>query len=64
MCYHGYFAAFSTLRTTDVKEIIAYSSVGYAAIYLTGAFSNTVAGVEGSVLFGLGHGFFVHPLRG
>ena len=51
------FAAFSTLRTTDVKEIIAYSSVGHAAIYLMGAFSNTVAGIEGSVLLGLGHGF-------
>nr|ATI20284.1 NADH dehydrogenase subunit 4 [Juglanconis sp.] len=51
------FAAFSTLRTTDVKEIIAYSSVGHAAIYLMGAFSNTVQGIEGSILLGLGHGF-------
>lgn len=51
------YASFSTLRTTDVKELIAYSSVGHAAIYLMGAFSNTIQGIEGSVLLGLGHGF-------
>lgn len=51
------YAAFSTLRTTDIKEIIAYSSVGHAAVYLMGAFSNTVQGIEGSILLGLGHGF-------
>jgi NADH-ubiquinone oxidoreductase chain 4 len=51
------YAAFSTLRTVDLKEIVAYSSVGHAAIYLMGAFSNTVQGIEGSILLGLGHGF-------
>lgn len=51
------YAAFSTLRTTDIKEIIAYSSVGHAAVYLMGAFSNTLQGIEGSILLGLAHGF-------
>lgn len=51
------YASFSTLRTTDIKEIIAYSSVGHAAVYLMGVFSNTVQGIEGAILFGLGHGF-------
>ena len=51
------YAAFSTLRTTDIKELIAYSSVGHAAVYLMGVFSNTVQGIEGAILLGLGHGF-------
>lgn len=50
------YAAFSTLRTTDIKKLIAYSSVGHASIYLTGALSNTIQGIEGAILLGLGHG--------
>jgi NADH-ubiquinone oxidoreductase chain 4 len=51
------YASFSTLRTTDVKELIAYSSVCHAAVYLIGIFSNTIQGVEGSIVLGLAHGF-------
>jgi NADH-ubiquinone oxidoreductase chain 4 len=51
------YASFSTLRTIDIKELIAYSSVSHAAVYLLGAFSNTIQGIEGSILLGLGHGF-------
>jgi len=51
------YASFSTLRTTDVKELIAYSSVCHAAVYLIGIFSNTLQGIEGSVVLGLAHGF-------
>ena len=51
------YASFSTLRTIDIKELIAYSSVSHAAVYLIGAFSNTIEGIEGSILLGLGHGF-------
>jgi len=51
------YASFSTLRTIDVKELIAYSSVSHAAVYLLGAFSNTIQGIEGSILLGLAHGF-------
>jgi NADH-ubiquinone oxidoreductase chain 4 len=51
------YASFSTLRTTDVKELIAYSSVCHAAVYLIGAFSNTIQGIEGSIVLGLAHGF-------
>jgi len=45
------------LRTIDVKELIAYSSVSHAAVYLLGAFSNTIQGIEGSIALGLAHGF-------
>ena len=51
------YASFSTLRTTDVKELIAYSSVCHASVYLIGIFSNTIQGLEGSVILGLAHGF-------
>ncbi|KAI4591400.1 NADH dehydrogenase subunit 4 (mitochondrion) [Pestalotiopsis sp. 9143b] len=51
------YASFSTLRTTDVKELIAYSSVSHAAVYLIGVFSNTIQGIEGGILLGLALGF-------
>ena len=51
------YASFSTLRTTDIKELIAYSSVAHASVYLMSAFSNTPQGIEGSIVLGLAHGF-------
>jgi NADH-ubiquinone oxidoreductase chain 4 len=51
------YASISTLRTIDVKELIAYSSVSHAAVYLLAAFSNNIQGLTGSILLGLGHGF-------
>ena len=51
------YASMSTIRTIDVKELIAYSSVCHAAVYLMGVFSNTVIGIEGGILLGLAHGF-------
>jgi NADH-ubiquinone oxidoreductase chain 4 len=51
------YASLSTLRTLDIKELIAYSSVSHAAVYLLGAFSNTLQGIEGAIVLGLAHGF-------
>jgi len=51
------YASLSTLRTIDVKELIAYSSVSHAAVYLIGVFSNTIQGIEGGIALGLAHGF-------
>ena len=51
------YASISTLRTIDFKEIVAYSSVAHAAVYLMGSFSNSVIGIEGAILLGLGHAF-------
>jgi len=50
------YASLSTLRTIDVKEIIAYSSVAHAAVYLLGVLSNSSTGIEGSIVLGLAHG--------
>jgi len=51
------YASISTLRTVDIKELIAYSSVSHAAVYLIGVFSNVIQGIEGGILLGLAHGF-------
>ena len=51
------YASISTLKTIDVKELIAYSSVSHAAVYLMGVFSNTITGIEGGIVLGLAHGF-------
>jgi NADH-ubiquinone oxidoreductase chain 4 len=51
------YASISTLRTIDIKELIAYSSVSHAAVYLLGIFSNTIQGIQGGILLGLAHGF-------
>jgi len=51
------YASLSTLRTIDIKELIAYSSVCHAAVYLIGVFSNTIQGIEGGIALGLAHGF-------
>jgi len=51
------YASISTLRTIDVKELIAYSSVSHAAVYLLGVFSNSIQGIEGGIILGLAHGF-------
>ena len=51
------YASLSTLRTIDVKELIAYSSVSHAAVYLSGVFSNTLQGIQGGICLGLAHGF-------
>jgi NADH-ubiquinone oxidoreductase chain 4 len=51
------YASLSTLRTIDIKELIAYSSVSHAAVYLSGVFSNTLHGIQGGIALGLAHGF-------
>src|SRR6201982_341976 len=51
------YASISTLRTIDIKELIAYSSVSHAAVYLLALFSNSIQGIEGGITLGLAHGF-------
>lgn len=50
------YASLSTLRTIDIKELIAYSSVSHAAVYLLAVFSNSIQGIEGAINLGLAHG--------
>jgi NADH-ubiquinone oxidoreductase chain 4 len=51
------YASFSTIRTIDIKELIAYSSVSHAVVYLLGVFSNVIQGIQGGIILGLAHGF-------
>jgi len=51
------YASLSTIRQSDTKAVIAYSSVAHMAVITLGLFSNSVIGLEGAVLLGLGHGF-------
>jgi len=51
------YASLTTLRQIDIKKIIAYSSVAHMGYVLLGLFSNTVQGIEGSILVMISHGF-------
>lgn len=44
-------------RQVDLKSLIAYSSVSHVAVMVLGLFSNTLNGIEGSILLSLAHGF-------
>lgn len=51
------YASLATLRQTDFKALIAYSSVGHMGIVVLGLFSNTVQGLEGAILLSIAHAF-------
>jgi len=50
------YASITTIRQTDMKRIIAYSSVGHMGVVMLATFSLTVLGVEGSIFMQLAHG--------
>ena len=51
------YASLATLRQTDFKALVAYSSVGHMGIVVLGLFSNNIQGVEGSIVLSIAHGF-------
>ena len=51
------YASFSAIRQTDLKRIIAYSSVAHMNLVTMGIFSFNVIGIEGSILQSISHGF-------
>ncbi|ODV64586.1 NADH dehydrogenase subunit 4 [Hyphopichia burtonii NRRL Y-1933] len=46
-----------TLRQTDLKVIIAYSSISHMAVCILGIFSNSITGITGSLVLCVAHGF-------
>lgn len=50
------YTSFATMRQTDVKRIIAYSSVAHMSIGLIGIFSLNTTSLVGSVVMMFGHG--------
>nr|ADA69788.1 NADH dehydrogenase subunit 4 [Janira maculosa] len=53
----GTFASFLCYRKSDMKMMIALSSVAHMAIVAGGIFSSSVWGINGAVMIMLGHGF-------
>jgi len=51
------FASLATLRQTDLKGIVAMSSIGHMGVVVLGLFSNNIQGIEGALLLSLAHGF-------
>jgi len=51
------YASFSAIRQTDLKRIIAYSSIAHMNLVTIGIFSFDVLGLEGAVIQSISHGF-------
>lgn len=51
------YTCLATIRQTDTKVIIAYSSISHMGVCLLGIFANNLLGLEGSMMLGLAHGF-------
>lgn len=51
------YASSSAIRQTDLKRIIAYSSIAHMNLVVLGIFSFNTIGLEGSILQSLSHGF-------
>jgi proton-translocating NADH-quinone oxidoreductase chain M len=56
------FSSFIAIRQTDLKKIIAYSSVAHMNLIVIGMFSYTFLGIEGSLIQSLSHGFISSAL--
>jgi len=51
------YGSMNALRQSDLKRIIAYSSVAHMNLITLGIFSFEITGIEGSILQSLSHGF-------
>lgn len=51
------YASMAAIRQTDLKRIIAYSSVAHMNLITIGIFSLNVIGLEGAILQSISHGF-------
>ena len=51
------YASLTAIRQTDLKRIIAYSSVAHMNLVTLGLFSFNVLGIEGCILQSISHGF-------
>lgn len=51
------YASFSAIRQTDMKRIIAYSSIAHMNLVVLGIFSFNIVGMEGALIQSISHGF-------
>ena len=50
------YSSLATLRQSDMKALIAYSSIGHMAVVVLGLFSGSLIGITGAMLLSLAHG--------
>lgn len=50
-------ASFNAIRQTDLKRIVAYSSIAHMNIVVLGLFSFNIIGLSGAILQSISHGF-------
>ena len=51
------FASLTAIRQTDLKRIIAYSSIAHMNLVTLGIFSFNILGIEGAIIQSISHGF-------
>ena len=51
------YASMNAIRQTDLKRIIAYSSIAHMNLVTLGIFSFNILGIEGAILQSISHGF-------
>jgi proton-translocating NADH-quinone oxidoreductase chain M len=51
------FTSLTAIRQTDLKRIVAYTSVAHMNLVMIGVFSFNIVGLEGAILQSLSHGF-------
>ncbi len=56
------YTSFTSIRQTDFKRIIAYTSVAHMNLVMVGLFSFNTIGLEGAILQSLSHGFVASAL--
>jgi len=56
------YASFTAIRQTDIKRIVAYTSVAHMNVVMLGIFSFNNIGMEGAILQSLSHGFVASAL--
>lgn len=50
------YSSLVTIRQTDFKALVAYSSISHVSIVVLGLFSNTIQGIEGGIILSIAHG--------
>lgn len=51
------FTSLSAIRMTDLKGLVAVSSVAHMSVVVIGLFSNTFEGIIGAIILSIAHGF-------
>lgn len=51
------YASLTAIKQTDLKKIIAYSSVAHMNLIVLGLFSGNIIGIQGAILQSISHGF-------